>query len=57
LLHNPVVNNTQSEVLMALRIKTMVFWNSLIDVGSLRVNLYLPEDGSTRLEHNGSIYQ
>jgi hypothetical protein len=60
LFHKPRVNNTQSEVLMALHIKATNFWDmtlySLVDVGSLRVNWYLAEVRSIRFEHNGSIY-
>jgi len=60
LYHKAKVNNTQSEVLIALLIKTVIFWDmtlySLVDVESLRVNWYLPEVGSIRFEHIGSIY-
>jgi len=60
LFHKPRVNNTKSEVLMALHIKTMIFWDmtlySLVDVGSLRVNWYFLEVRSIRFEHCSSIY-
>jgi hypothetical protein len=59
-LHKPRVNQTQSEVVVVLHIKTIDIQYmtpySLVDVGTLKVNWYLPEFRTTRFEHSGSIY-